>query len=293
MFQRLLICTDFCDGLHRMTQFVPSLAAGGFQQVTFLHCVPVVKERSIPIADTAKMAAARDRLQHALQQLATKIDVQVKVESGQPINTILSTAQAVQADLILLGTQTRSLLTEKLFGSTLMEVVQRSTVPVMSVRPQLINIFTAEELELRCRHLFRSILIPYNDTGAAQYLIQQIEQLAQNQPKGCLETLHLCWVVEGLRRREVPEQYQIDHAQPVLAAVKAKLTGAGLQTGFVEVLQGEPVIEVLQFAQRADVSAIAITANNFARSFQWSVPSFTSDLLRQSWHPLIYFPKRA
>lgn len=85
MFQRLLICTDFCDGLHRLTQFVPSLAAGGFEQVTFLHCVPVVKERNIPIADTAKMTQARDRLETALQQVDAAIEVKVKVESGQPM----------------------------------------------------------------------------------------------------------------------------------------------------------------------------------------------------------------
>lgn len=174
----------------------------------------------------------------------------------------MNTAQAVQTDLILLGTQTRSLLTEKLFGSTLMQVVERSRVPVMSLRPQLINIFTAEELELRCRHLFRSVLIPYNDTAAAKHLIEQIEQLAQNKPKGCLERLHLCWAVEGLRRRDVPEQYQAEAAQQVLATVQAKLTATGLQTGVVEVVQGEPVPEVIQFAQRVDASAIALTASN-------------------------------
>lgn len=31
MFEKILICTDFADGLHRLTHFVTGLAAGGIK----------------------------------------------------------------------------------------------------------------------------------------------------------------------------------------------------------------------------------------------------------------------
>ncbi|NEO51139.1 MAG: universal stress protein, partial [Moorea sp. SIO4A3] len=35
MFQHCLICTDFSDGLYRLVEFVPSLAAGGLKKIIF------------------------------------------------------------------------------------------------------------------------------------------------------------------------------------------------------------------------------------------------------------------
>ena len=62
MFQRLLICTDFSDNLHRLAKFVPSLAAGGMQKIVFLHVAAFWEEGEIPREDTEKVAQARDRL---------------------------------------------------------------------------------------------------------------------------------------------------------------------------------------------------------------------------------------
>ena len=53
MFQRALICTDFTDGMYRLAQFVPALAAGGLKSFMFFHNVPMETEREIPRVDPA------------------------------------------------------------------------------------------------------------------------------------------------------------------------------------------------------------------------------------------------
>jgi nucleotide-binding universal stress UspA family protein len=291
MFQRLLVCTDFSDGLHRLVNFVPQLASAGVKQITFLHSVPLLQER-IPRENTTAIAAAQQRLEAACQNVPAGIDVRIQVESGQPIDLILRAARPEAVDLLILGTPIRDLITERLMGSTLTAVAQRSPVPLMSIRPQIIGTFTAEEMALRCQHLFRYLLVPYDGSDAAKYLIQRLKQSAQRSGNHNVETLHFCWVVDGLRRRALPEKFQIEASQKELDTLKANLEADGLDLNrvLVEVRQGDAVVEILLIAQNEDVSAIALTSDSLGTLSEWSAPSFARELLRRSGHPIIYFP---
>ncbi len=286
MFQRLLVCTDLSDGLHRLTHFVPGLAAGGVKQITFLHTIPISDTREIPRIDEQKVAAVRDRL---TPSPCEGIDTQVKVEWGKPIDQILSAIKTHQPDLIMVGTPTRSLLTEKLMGSTMMDLCQRVTVPLMILRPQLLGAYTSEELDLRCRHLFRYLLIPYDGTKTADYLIGQVKQKAQNRPKNSLEECMLCWVYQASGRRGLPKAEFPEASSVKLAAAKAELAALDLRVN-TEVLEGTAIQEVLMTAQEHDVSAIAISSGSLGKLIEISSPSFAGEILRRSWHPVIYFP---
>jgi nucleotide-binding universal stress UspA family protein len=284
MFQRLLICTDLSDGLHRLIHFVPSLAAGGVKQITFLHTIPVSNEREIPRMDEQKVAEVRDRLSPIPYP---GVEILVEVKWGKPIDQILSVIKSHQADLVIVGTPTRSLLTEKLMGSTMMGLCQKISVPLMILRPQLLGAFTNEELDLRCRHLFRYLLIPYDGSKTADYLLGRIKQQAQDRPSESLTECKLCWAYQSSGRRDVPKSEFPDASRAKLAAAEAELTALGLQVSS-EVLAGGAVQEVLATAQ--DASAIAIASGTLGKLIELSSPSFAGEILRRSWHPVIYFP---
>lgn len=290
MFQRLLLCTDFSDGLQRLVHFVPSLAAGGTKQLVFLHSVPFVEGQSISRVDTVACEEARKQLEVALQSVPQGVDVQVEIRSGRPTDAILEVAKQYAVDLVVLGTPTRSLLSEKLFGSTTVDILQQVTTPLMVLRPQLIATYTSEELDLRCRHLFRCLLVPYHGSDASKYLVQQLRQTMQAHPDASSTQLHLCWVVDGVRRRDVPADYYIETAKQALAAIAADFKASGVTVDPVEVREGDPLTEVLKAAQCADVSAIATASSHTNKLLEWTVPQFTNELLRRSWHPIIYFP---
>lgn len=287
MFQRLLVCTDLSDGVHRLAQFVPSLAKAGFQQITFLHSVPVPEDMGVPRVDEAKVAAARDRLSGALQQVPEGVEVQVLVESGNPLDLILRTVQSCQPDVIILGMPVRNLLTERLWGSTTLGLCQKTPVPLLILRPQVIESYTTEELDLRCQHLVQRLLIPYDGSSPAQALLQQVQSLAQQRPPSSLEFCHLCWAIDDGGR--VPKDAQVAAAQAALPAAQATLEATGLAVT-TSVRLGTPVVEVLASALAEDVSAIAVSSGRMGTVREWSIPSFTSELLRRSWRPLLYFP---
>jgi nucleotide-binding universal stress UspA family protein len=289
MFQRLLLCTDLSDGIHRLVQFIPSLAGTGAKQIIFLHSVPFLESEAVPREDTEKINQAREQLAPALRNLPAGLEVKVEVASGRVINNILRVAKAHQVDLIVLGMATHNQLKERLFGSTTVGLCQKTPIPLMILRPQLISAYTSEELDLRCQHLFRWLLIPYDGSTTAKYLIEQVKRCATNRSKDSLERCHLCWVVEDVNRRGLPRDYQVEPAQKALAGIKTELEALDLKVE-AEVRQGDSVVEILEAALMADVSAIAASSGSLGNLQELSVPSFTRELLHRSWHPIIYFP---
>ncbi|MBD2080209.1 universal stress protein [Leptolyngbya sp. FACHB-17] len=283
MFEKILICTDFADGLHRLTHFVSSLAAGGIKQVVFLHVVPLSEKGIIPKVDSEQIEQAQSRLSAAMDNSLTEVDVKIEVQSGRPVEMILRVAQGYQSELIVLGSQAHSLLTEKLIGSIMADLSHQTTIPLLVLRPQLIAAFTAEELALRCQHLLRYLLVPYDGSETSNFLVQQIKQLAQKQPRPYLECCRLCWVTD----RQLPSQLERD----TLSQVKADLETAALQVK-AEFHRGSVLTELLELAQMDGISAIAIASGTIGTFQEWLVSSVAAELLRQSWCPVLFFPSK-
>ena len=97
------------------------------------------------------------------------------------------------------------------------------------------------------------------------------------------------WVVDEGGRREIPKDYQLREAQEQLNKVKAELEQLGLEVK-TEVRLGEPHEEILEAASVFDTSAIAIASDNLGKIFEFPVRSFAGELMRRSWHPILFFP---
>ena len=288
MFQRCLICTDFSDGLYRLLKFVSNLAGGGIKQIVFLHCVPIKEDCDIPRVDQEKIEEAKARFAQELPEIPKGVEVVTEVLSGRPLDNIPKILETYKSEVIFTGTSIRSLLQEKIFGSTTMGLAKLTPIPLTIFRPQLISTYTREELALRCEHLYRYLLIPYNNSDSAEYLIKQIKEIAQNRPEKSLEKIMLCWVVDDAGRRGVPIEYRLKEAHSKLEAVKAELEELNLQVN-TEVRQGNPLLEILDAAVDFDISSIAIGSVEKNNLFEWTTPSFANEVLRRSWFPVLFF----
>lgn len=289
MFKRCLICTDFTDGLDRFASFVPSLSASGVNYLVFLHSVPYWEEGEIPHVDEEKVEAAKKRLQVALENVPDGIEVKVEVPSGRPSDTIPRIVEQEKIDIVLAGTPIRSFLQEKVFGSTSLSLARATSAPLMIFRPNQISVYTKEELELRCQHLWRSMLIPYNDSEAAQYLVKQIKNYFENDGASSLEECILLWVInEGGRMPEETVKARQEEAEKRIAAVKQDLESIGLKVE-TQVRRGNPTVEIINAVMTKDVSAIAVGSDDRGGLLQWTVPSLANEILRSSWYPVLFF----
>ncbi|MBT9315467.1 universal stress protein [Leptothoe spongobia] len=287
MFKCALVCTDFEDSLQRLIKFVPDLVQSGLEQVVFFHNVSLTTDREIPKVDDEAVANAKQRLaaaSHAV--LPDGKSVVIDVRSGRVIDNISKVARCYDADVLILGTPTRSLLTEKLFGSTTTGIANQLDIPLVILRPQLIATYREQELALRCQTLFTHLLLPYDGSNSAKYLVSQVKAVAQSSE--CPQHCTLCWIIDDCIRVELRESEK--QVQSQLDQVKADLETAGVEV-FTEIRQGDPQSEILKSAEVNDISAIAICSGKSKGILKWSVPSFTSALLRSSWHPVIHFPR--
>ena len=292
MFQSCLICTDFSDGLHRLVNFVPSLAQAGLKKIVFFNSVPLWEEGEVPRIDEEKVAAAKNRLSCATANIPEGVEVEIEVLSGKPLDTIPRVLKTHPVDVIFTGTPIRSLLQEQFFGSTSVGLSKLTSKPLTIIRPQLITTYTTEELSLRCQHIWQYLLIPYKEGKSGRYLIEKIKEQVQKCPDSSLKKCMLISVIEEGRRTAVLDEHRLKEAAEKLAAVKAELEAIGLEVN-TEVRQGNPIQEIMDAALEFDISAIAIATDYRNTLLQWTAPSFANDLMRRSWFPVLFFsPKK-
>ena len=291
MIRHLLISTSLADSLHRFAYCLPSFVDAGFQSVTLLHCIPLRVDHGIPHIDDTKVHAARDRLNAAITPRPAHLSVEIRIETGSPCDRIAAVAQEVQADLVLVGTAHRTLLDEKLFGSTTARLAQSLHCPLLIVRPQLIAAYTLEELKLRARHLLQSLLIPFDGSVSSQGLIHYLEGVIADQPQPLLESCVLCWVAEKVSGRGATLQSTHLPNETLLNAAQDKLMTHGVTVKTLR-REGNPLTELEAIAAEENISAIAIASEHFGKLWEWSVPSLAGELLRRSWHPIFYLPTK-
>ncbi|MBE9047137.1 universal stress protein [Pleurocapsales cyanobacterium LEGE 10410] len=292
MFQSCLICTDFTDGLYRLTDCVSNLAQCGLKQIVFFHSVPLWEEGEVPRIDEEKVEQAKQRLQKAVDNAPQEIDVRVEVLSGKPLDTIPRVLKKYSVEVIITGTPIRSLLKEKFFGSTSTGLAKITSQPLSIIRPELITTYTREELALRCQHLWRYLLIPYNDSETARYLIDEIKKFASDRPENSLKQCMLMSVVDDCGRKSILAEQRVEEAKVSLKSVQEELEALDIEVNTL-IKVGDPLQEITSAALDYDISAIAIATDYRNNLLQWTVRSFANDLMRSSWFPVLLFsPKK-
>ncbi len=287
MFQRILICTDLGDGINRLVNFIPQLATAGIKQVTFLHSAPLDDDCEIPKEDQAAVQRARDILAPAIAANIDGIEVSVEVDSGGPKEAIIAMVKKYDSELVLLGSPIRSLLTQKMFGSTSSALAHQLKRPLLIMRPPVVSTYMVEELKLRCENLFSSFLVPYDGSDSANHLLEELKQQVTRNPTNGLKHCYLVWVIEAGSR--FPKDDPEGKAEATLAEAKADLESVGLSVT-TQVRRGGLMEQIMAAATDEDISAIAISDRKTNRLLDWSVPSFGAQVLRQSWHPVLFFP---
>ncbi|MDJ0845836.1 universal stress protein [Crocosphaera sp.] len=288
MFKNCLICTDFKDGLYRLLDFVPQLASNGLKRIVFLHSISVWEDEKVARVDEEKIAQAKQRLSPALDKVPEGVEVKIEVLSGQVKDSVLQLIETYDIDVVFTGMPIRNAFETKLFGSHTLELAPATPTPLMVFRPQLISTYTHEELSLRSNHLWRYLLIPYNDGDSAQYLLKQIKKMTQNQPDGSLQQCLLLWVIDDGGRSQDLTDYHLEQAQAKLNQVQQELETFNL-TVTTEIRQGNPLHEILDAAIDYDISAIATACHYRSNFLAWTTPSLANDILSHSWFPVLFF----
>ena len=145
MYKRILVPLDGSKLSEAVISHVEGIAKGLNCEIVLLHVIPM----PVPAFDTPvspfEHNLLRDQENDAkryLKEMCAKIEmdqarVTYLVREGDVTETILETANVMQADLIAMSTHGRSGALRWLLGSVTDRIVRHSPIPVLAIRPKV------------------------------------------------------------------------------------------------------------------------------------------------------------
>jgi len=131
--------TDFSPQAEHAFHLGCSLARDHGARLIVLHvaAVPIVSfDGAVTLPSESEWQAVEETL-HRLKPADVGLQVDYRLERGDPIAHILRTARETPCDLIVMGTHGRSGLGRLLMGSVAEQIVRKAACPVLTVKTPL------------------------------------------------------------------------------------------------------------------------------------------------------------
>jgi nucleotide-binding universal stress UspA family protein len=142
-FERMLCPVDFSQASLAAFDLACLLARESGARLTILHVVDWshpgashgVAHFEIPEFARYLEEDARTRLRQMAEDVeGTGLEPSIELAHGRPHRQVIATAEAIGADLIVMGVHGRHAISSRLFGSTTNHVVRSATCPVLTMR---------------------------------------------------------------------------------------------------------------------------------------------------------------
>ncbi|MCO4768984.1 MAG: universal stress protein [Deltaproteobacteria bacterium] len=165
----VLVPIDFSDCAASVVQRASQLAAQVHARVVLMHAVDtpvglspdaiIEDDEGAPVrAGDHMRGAAESRMPDYLALARSEgVEATSTVAPGKPAEAILATADALSADLIVMGTHGRQGLKRMLIGSVAEAVVRRADAPVMTLRSQRVDSCEASSCGTCTSHVYREL----------------------------------------------------------------------------------------------------------------------------------------
>ena len=181
--KNVLVPTDFSRCADQALFQAAALADQAEARLHLLHVATLPSDRG---GDGESQARTRD-LVGWLRKMATVPDLRIVEAERRGLSVaaeILTYAQEIDADLVVIGTHGRSALGTSLLGSVAVEVVRQADCPVVTVR---------EREEARLLTAMKDVLVPVDFSGFSRRSLRKAAILAGQTGA----TLHLLHVVDA------------------------------------------------------------------------------------------------
>jgi nucleotide-binding universal stress UspA family protein len=142
---KTIVCAlDFSEVSPKVAEYAKALAEACGAKIVALYVAPSLTQyvefhvQASYIDDfvTGIVSGATDTMDSFIKEYFPGVTVESRVVSGYAAEEIVSVAEEVGADLIVLGTHGRKGIDKILFGSVAEKVIKTAKVPVLSMRPE-------------------------------------------------------------------------------------------------------------------------------------------------------------
>jgi len=138
MINKIIFPYDFSKFSEMATKYVADFSKMGAKLVILVSVIEYEELFTKVLFKENEIRRLKETTEERLAPVKDALEkngfiVHTKIDFGIPYKVILSTANTEKADLIVIGSQGRSATMEFLLGSTAINVLRHSTIPVMVV----------------------------------------------------------------------------------------------------------------------------------------------------------------
>jgi nucleotide-binding universal stress UspA family protein len=295
--RRILCPVDFSDHSTRALDHALAIAAWYDATVTVLHVSPVmpvaayVSGSGLPAYVTmtadARHALVASMRQFVAREASASTPVEVEVAEGGIAETILSRANALPADLVVLGTHGRSGFNRWLLGSVTEKVLRTALCPVLTVPRAVGDAVPVAFRRIVCAIDFSdcsmaalSYAMSFREEARAQLTVVHVIELPPDIPREVHET-----VLAGPRNFAEYIALAEEEGRARLAdAVRARLRPS--ITLDTVLAAGKPYREILRVASEHHADLLVVGVHGRGAIDRLFFGSTTQHLVRQAACPV-------
>ena len=243
--KKILFAVDFSKRARSMARTVRELAQQCDAEVKVLHTLTLG-----PLdAHDAKTAEAREKLNALISEDLAGCNLVVHLSPGDPASTIVSVARQGSSDLIMMPTRGHGAFVRSLLGSVTAAVLHDAPCPVWTSAHRQTDRAYQE-------HGIKTILCAADLSSRSSLVLQTAVQAAQL----CQAQVRLVHVME-LSHSSTKADWTPERRDQMTSAVEEQLRHLADGSGgrpVIEVLDGSPIKEVIDAAERCHADLIVV-----------------------------------
>jgi nucleotide-binding universal stress UspA family protein len=281
MFRTVLMPVDFTDDNTIILAFARGLPSLRVRRVVLAHVVEASGMEGPVIA--RKVDEAREAIRGYASELeGSKLDVEVRVATGDPVEELAALATEDQVDAAVYGSHAKSIVTQLFSGSVSERLLRDATIPHLVVRFDLLR-NQADPADL-LRHFGEKVVVPTDFSLSASHAFTRMLEM----PKGAVKHAFLFHVIdpalagEKLRRAEEGAEFHLKNLQ-------AMCTQQGIASS-VSIARGNPLQAVLTELDDRRATGVMLGTRGRNAVQEMLLGSVSMTLLRQASCPVLIVP---
>ncbi|MCX7835828.1 MAG: universal stress protein [bacterium] len=291
MFRTILLPTDFSEPSARAAKYAAAIAINARANI---HVISIVESRAFE-EDLKPLLKQfiHDAVDETLSILGIREKPHIQFEyttmvNQSPANAILEASQKYQADLIVMGTHSRTGIPALLLGSVTEKVMRGTTVPLVAVG-------RGENQLEKFHQLPKKILAAIDFSEASKLALQQAVLLSRLWNS----TLHILHVIEMTISVPYPpvsigpvistEPEIVENTRQALEALVREYVPEGIPNQVV-ILEGEPCHRLCVYSKEKEIELIVIGTQGHSKLERWLLGSTCEKLLKNVEIPIWIHP---
>lgn len=283
MFSRILVATDLSEASDRVVCALGSLRAWGSSEAVLVNCFNIRDVGTLAPGLMELSKPAFEKQKKALEEMGYTVTGEMVL--GLPQIEIPRQAEKHDCSLIVVGSHGHSFSKDILLGGTASAVVHSATRPVLILR---LNGHDPDQEGAACNCLGH-ILFPTDFSDNAERAFSTLRKIVESGARR-VTLLHVQdrEKIERHLKDKLETFNEIDRGR--LERLKAELVSLGAQDVDIEIPYGNPKKEIVDRANRPDISLVVMGSQGRGYLEEVFLGSVSHEMARRSKAPLLLVP---